>query len=114
MEISAFAEQFKTNNTLKEINLESNMIGTIGAQALATALRYNNTLVKLNISNNEGLVGEGILPILESLETNVTLKQLNISGCYDRQKKKYKQQQIQNGVGELSHIIEFVTVSYCC
>ncbi|CAK9020481.1 unnamed protein product [Durusdinium trenchii] len=54
----ALAEALKVNNTVERINLEQNNIGPAGAEALAEALKVNNSVRKIYLrSNNIGPAG---------------------------------------------------------
>jgi len=63
---------------LEVLNLSSNMIGDVGAGALATALAQNSTLKRLYLQH-VGITATGIQVLADSLTRNTTLEQLILS-----------------------------------
>lgn len=47
----AFSDMLRENKTLRSLNLETNFITGVGAQALVEALRDNDTLTEIKIDN---------------------------------------------------------------
>lgn len=60
---------------LKHLDLSWNGFGNEGALALGEALKFNNTLVQLNLNNNR-LTDEGVSMLCRGLEFNETLRVL--------------------------------------
>lgn len=60
---------------LKHLDLSWNGFGNEGALALGEALKFNNTLVQLNLNNNR-LTDEGVSMLCRGLEFNDTLRVL--------------------------------------
>ena len=95
--VNVFSEYLKTNTTLIELDLSVTNIET-SAHKIAEALKVNNALQKLNISQsqryydramsffntyheNNTVVMKGVSVIAESLTKSYTLVKLNISNC---------------------------------
>jgi len=74
-DILAIGELLKTNNTLKELNLDDDNITDI--QSIGDALKTNNTLETLYLFNNNIT---DVQSIGEGLKTNNTLTRLSLSG----------------------------------
>lgn len=68
------------NNTLTDLNLFNNQIGSDGATALPGTLRINQALKKVYLSNNN-IGDEGVRKLVEALGNNNTthLNHLDIS-----------------------------------
>lgn len=60
---------------LKHLDLSWNGFGNEGALALGEALKFNNTVVQLNLNNNR-LTDEGVSGLCRGLEFNDTLRVL--------------------------------------
>lgn len=60
---------------LKHLDLSWNGFGNEGALALGEALKFNNTLVQLNLNNNR-LTDEGVSMLCRGLEFNDTVRVL--------------------------------------
>ena len=73
--IDALANALKTNNTIQTLRLEGNKISDL--TSLGEALKVNTNLRELSIWGNQI---SNIDPIAEALKTNTTLKELNIKG----------------------------------
>lgn len=71
------------SSTIVYLNISSNSIKEAGAEHIFGALRYNNTLVELDISSKEGLnkncIRSGTRSLKESLKQNCTLAILNLA-----------------------------------
>ena len=65
--------------TLQELYLSNNQITTEGAKKIGEAIRVNDTLQKLSISDNA--LCNGVLAISDGLKHNKKLLDLNISRC---------------------------------
>ena len=66
-----------SRTALKRLDLSNNHAADEGAMAFAMALRYNQSLVKLNLSFN-GISHNGVIGLLKGLESNACLKILNL------------------------------------
>lgn len=64
---------------LKHLDLSWNGFGNEGALAMGEALKFNNTLVQLNLNNNR-LTNEGVGMLCRGLEFNDTLRVLLVGG----------------------------------
>ena len=74
----AMAGALKVNQTLTTLDLRYNHIGEVGVQALAEALKINQTLTSLDLTDNQiGAVGAQVLA--EALYVNHTLTTLNLT-----------------------------------
>ena len=60
---------------LKQLDLSWNGFGNEGALAMGEALKYNNTLMHLNLNNNR-ITNEGVGMLCRGLEFNATLRVL--------------------------------------
>lgn len=60
---------------LKHLDLSWNGFGNEGALAMGEALKFNNSLVYLNLNNNR-LTNEGVGMLCRGLEANDTLQVL--------------------------------------
>ena len=67
----------QVNVTLKQLDLSWNGFGSAGAQALGEALRHNNTLVHLDLSNNR-VSDEGTALLCNGLAANDSLRILRV------------------------------------
>jgi hypothetical protein len=72
------AESLERNNTLTELNLSGNLIGSEGAKAIAKALGHNVSLISVDMSSND-IGTEGIQNIGLALQKNSSLLSLNIA-----------------------------------
>merc|ERR1712039_327738 len=71
-DLKMFLECLPAYRQLTELSLVGNKLGSIGAEALAKALKTSSTLTKVNIGENE--VGdEGATAIAELFKSNSTL-----------------------------------------
>ena len=69
---------FKTNNTLKELDISWSNVNDNGAVNIAKAIQINTTLLKLDISHND--ISRAIAPDLSiCFKVNNTLQELIIS-----------------------------------
>lgn len=59
------------------MDLSWNGFGNEGALALGEALKFNNTLVHLNLNNNR-MTDEGVSMLCKGLEVNDTLRVLKV------------------------------------
>lgn len=66
---------------LKRLDLSWNGFGNEGALALGEALKFNNTLVHLNLNNNR-ITNEGVGMLSRGLEHNDTLQILQVGAEY--------------------------------
>ena len=73
--VAALATALHFNWTLIKLNLNDNLIGDDGATALATALHYNTTLTYLSLSNNN-IGDDGVTALATALHRNTTLTYL--------------------------------------
>lgn len=64
---------------LKRLDLSWNGFGNEGALALGEALKFNNTLVHLNLNNNR-ITNEGVGMLCRGLQVNDTLRVLKVCG----------------------------------
>ena len=81
--ISQYIKQFSSH--LKELRLQSNLIGINGSEYLAELIRDNNYLKILNITDNP-LQSKGIINICEAITTsknNITELLINGTKCND-------------------------------
>ena len=78
----ALAEALKVNNTLDYLCLRGcTGIGNAGWVALAGALKVNSTLVELDLSYCTGIGDAGATAFADALKVNSTLVELILSGC---------------------------------
>ena len=79
---SAIANALSNNqSSLTTLNIEWNLIGDDTFIAFAEALKSNNILINLNISNsNQPRTTNAYIQLAEALKSNETLKTLNIKG----------------------------------
>ena len=75
------AEALKNNDTVTHLNLSNNQLYKKSAEALALTLSENKTLSHLNIGYT-GIGIPGLLAFAKTLETNQTLKELNLSSYF--------------------------------
>lgn len=66
---------------LKQLDLSWNGFGNEGALALGEALKFNTTLVHLNLNNNR-ITNEGVGMLSRGLEHNDTLQILQVGAEY--------------------------------
>ncbi|XP_070297645.1 leucine-rich repeat-containing protein 74A-like, partial [Salvelinus sp. IW2-2015] len=79
-ELEPFEDEWSgdtVNVTLKQLDLSWNGFGSAGAQALGEALRHNNTLVHLDLSNNR-VSDEGTALLCNGLAANDSLRVLRV------------------------------------
>ena len=75
------AQELATNETVTELDLFGQSVGSEGAVALARALVTNTTLTALDCANNDiGVAGANALLHVLSTKKNVTLCILDLSG----------------------------------
>jgi len=60
------------------LNLQGNSIGVVGAKAVATSIRKNQTLEYINVNENN-IQNEGVLQMIEILFESKKLRELNIA-----------------------------------
>ena len=75
----AFGSALAENVCLEVCNLSGNGIGERGAQAVAAGLRYNNNLLKLDLSHNPRMGDKGVGHFGVALEENTMLASLDLS-----------------------------------
>ena len=72
-----------TNNTLRKLELEGNLMGPKSATEMGKVLKVNKGLVALDLGSNQltmdGQEMHGIYELAESLKSNETLLSLNLS-----------------------------------
>ena len=78
LEDGKFTDALSNNNTLKELRLHNNAIGTEGTKCLATALTNNKTLKVLDLYNNS-IGREGAKCLAAALVKNNTLRELDLN-----------------------------------
>ena len=71
----AIGQSLQTNNSLLKLNLENNNLGPEGGVAIGQSLQTNNSLLQLNLLNNN-LGPEGGVAIGQGLQTNNSLLKL--------------------------------------
>ena len=75
----------KSNTSIAKLNLAGNNISHSGMWALAEALKVNETLRILDLSNNtigsRSVFSSGVQYIISSLKSNTGLVKLNLKGC---------------------------------
>jgi len=71
----------KDNNKLKKLDISDNAITDDVAEIMATALAANKSLVKLWMSANPRISGKAIVTILQALRVNYTLQELDVPIC---------------------------------
>ena len=77
------------NSILCEINLSNNSVGKLGAEKIASTLKFNKTVTKLDISWNF-ISDEGVEAFGDCLKTNNTLLKLDLSFNHMTIKSKEK------------------------
>jgi hypothetical protein len=76
----AIAEALKKNNTLLELNLSYNKIDDDGAIAIVEALKENSTLLNLILCNNNiGDNGARVIAEAEALKENNSIKLIDLT-----------------------------------
>ncbi len=76
------AEMLKTNQTLRRLNLSENNIGDQGVQLLANALnRHNRTLIHLDLNSNKLESDSTVDSLINMLNYNRSLEQLRVCNC---------------------------------
>ena len=77
------AQMLYTNDKLRKLDLEGNLLGPKSAQAFGEVLKVNKTLKYLNLESNQltldGQDMQGVLGLMEFLDHNCTLLSLNIA-----------------------------------
>ena len=80
-----FANGLARNHSVRKVILHSNNIGSTGAVSIFRSLEHNTSLEELDLSRNTELAeddSEAVgFAIQRMLNTNSTLKSLNLSGC---------------------------------
>ena len=76
-DVQSIGEALKTNNTLTWLRLSNNNITDV--QSIGEGLKTNNTLEVLDLENNNITDDSGIQSIIDVLKTNNTLKTLSLS-----------------------------------
>lgn len=69
--------------TLKNLNLQGNLIGVVGALHLGRALANKSSLEMLNLAFNNSIGEEGVVGLGKALYGNSTLKVLNLAFSFD-------------------------------
>jgi len=70
-------EALRTNTTLTELNLESNMIGDKGVKGVSEGMKYNTTLRELKLGWND-IQNEGVEVLCKMLKKNKTLTKVTL------------------------------------
>lgn len=82
--VSILFKYLSTNETVEQLDLATNCINDIenpstkGTEKLSNALKDNSTLTKLDLSRNGIQFAEGATLLAEAIETNRSLKHLNL------------------------------------
>lgn len=76
-ECRAIAEVLQENQSLKKLDLSNNCFGDEGAVILANALEMNNVLMHINVSRNQ-ISDTGAIAFSKMLHVNKTLRVLNL------------------------------------
>ena len=79
--LAPLSKALEANKTLSELSLANLRIDETNGQALANMLKANKSLQILDLADNPGIGNQGALHIAEGLETNSTLKTLNLNHC---------------------------------
>ena len=68
----------KKNSTLKKLNLSYNYLGNEGCSLISECLKYNKSLISINLSGNN-ILNEGLVSFANNIqkEYNTTLKSIN-------------------------------------
>jgi len=74
-QVIALTCALKYNNTVKKLNLSVNSIGTRGAELLASLLRTNSTVEEINLSVNT-IDSQGTAALADALKVNDTVKKI--------------------------------------
>jgi TPR repeat protein len=74
---AAFFTALESNKSLKSLNLSGNLIGLVEAKSVAVALQFNSTLISLDLSNNN--LGNSVEAFSDALKSNNSLEKLNLS-----------------------------------
>eukprot|EP00966_Prymnesium_polylepis_P281890 6514036-Prymnesium_polylepis.1 len=77
----ALAEALKTNRALTILDLTANRIGVEGTRALAQALKVNTGLRSLHLSSDMIGGAEGVRLLSDALKSNSVLTSLSLT-CY--------------------------------
>jgi Ran GTPase-activating protein (RanGAP) involved in mRNA processing and transport len=92
----ALADALRFNKVLRALDIGYNSIGDAGATAMASALRENQTLVRLSVRENS-IQAKGIRSLMGSFESNSTLKTLDSSfNVFKNSQHMYEAAQIRN------------------
>jgi Ran GTPase-activating protein (RanGAP) involved in mRNA processing and transport len=75
----AIAQALDKNHTLRKLDLANNAFSDADAPELANALRNQNGLVFLNLSDNPQLGRRGVLALVQALNTNRSLQTLEMN-----------------------------------
>jgi len=81
----------KTNQTLTELCLNENEISDTGVRRLVNVIKNNNTTIELlRLSSNKRVTDESVNDLIQMIETNRSLRELDVSDCQlsDISKKK--------------------------
>ena len=71
-------ELIKGNKTLKDLNLDSNVVGDVGAIGLAAGLALNTTLTNLSLRFNKKIGDQGMQELGAALKVHPALKKLDL------------------------------------
>lgn len=77
VDITSLASALKTNKTLHRLNLSDQLVDNKGAKMIAEALKVNTALVHLSLSENR-IGSSGACDLAKALETNKTLNYLEL------------------------------------
>src|ERR1700729_120298 len=69
----------KNNDTITDIDLTGNEIGTEGAKVIADALKVNHTITNINLHGNK-IGTEGAKVIIDALKVNHTIVNIDLLG----------------------------------
>ena len=77
----------KDNNILKTLNITNNAVSDDASDAIITALQKNNCLETL-VMNSNPMTGEAMKNIVNGVKANNTLQRLMLPGCHEDIKKR--------------------------
>ena len=72
------SKELEKSSALKELNLETNSIGDLGAISIASSLMVNTSLVVLNLCDNK-IHDEGMMAFAATLTANTSLEIINMA-----------------------------------
>ena len=82
-EIGVLADWLKHNRTLSRLRLCFNHLHLSHVNLIANALKSNNTLVALDLSNNSLLNNDSLLAIIDALKFNVRIQVIDLDVRYE-------------------------------